>query len=164
MPDGAGYAGAGSIRGRRIATAYPRVLGRWLAGRGIAAEVVPQSRAVEIAPRLGRADMICDRVSTGATLVQDAASGAVLMLGYMNRAALDATEAHSREHRLRRRCDPRPGPAGRARLPRRHCELLGIVERIAEPREASYTARLHAEGLPGEAPPQPRLDAAAAAP
>ena len=68
VPDESAYAGLDSIRGRRIATSYPRVLGRWLADRGVAAEIVPQNGAVEIAPRLGRADMICDLVSTGATL------------------------------------------------------------------------------------------------
>jgi ATP phosphoribosyltransferase len=68
VPEEATYAGPESLRGRRIATGYPFVLGRWLAERGIAAEVVAQSGAVEIAPRLGRADLICDLVSTGGTL------------------------------------------------------------------------------------------------
>ncbi len=68
VPEEAGYEGLDSIRGRRIATSYPRVLARWLAGRGVAAEIVAQTGAVEIAPRLGRADLICDLVSTGATL------------------------------------------------------------------------------------------------
>jgi ATP phosphoribosyltransferase len=68
VPDESAYAGLESIRGRRIATSYPRVLGRWLADRGLAADIVAQNGAVEIAPRLGRADMICDLVSTGATL------------------------------------------------------------------------------------------------
>jgi ATP phosphoribosyltransferase len=68
VPEEATYAGPESLRGRRIATSYPFVLGRWLAERGIAAEVVAQSGAVEIAPRLGRADLICDLVSTGSTL------------------------------------------------------------------------------------------------
>jgi ATP phosphoribosyltransferase len=68
VPEDADYDGPDSIRGRRIATSYPFVLGRWLAERGIDAVVVPQNGAVEIAPRLGRADMICDLVSTGATL------------------------------------------------------------------------------------------------
>ncbi len=68
VPDDSAYAGLDSIRGRRIATSYPRVLGRWLADRGLTADIVAQTGAVEIAPRLGRADMICDLVSTGATL------------------------------------------------------------------------------------------------
>ena len=41
---------------------------RFLAERGIGAEVVVLSGSVEIAPRLGRADLICDLVSTGSTL------------------------------------------------------------------------------------------------
>jgi ATP phosphoribosyltransferase len=57
-----------SIAGRRIATTYPHVLGRFLKDQGIEAEIVTLSGAVEIAPRLGRADLICDLVSTGSTL------------------------------------------------------------------------------------------------
>ena len=41
---------------------------RFLAQHAVAAEVVVLSGSVEIAPRLGRADLICDLVSTGSTL------------------------------------------------------------------------------------------------
>jgi ATP phosphoribosyltransferase len=68
VPDGFEYRDATSLNGRRIATTYPHILGRFLAERGIAAEVVVLSGSVEIAPRLGRADLICDLVSTGSTL------------------------------------------------------------------------------------------------
>jgi ATP phosphoribosyltransferase len=68
VPDEFSWAGAESLRGRRIATTYPGVLGRYLRERGLDAEVVTLSGAVEIAPRLGRADLICDLVSTGSTL------------------------------------------------------------------------------------------------
>jgi ATP phosphoribosyltransferase len=57
-----------SIAGKRIATTYPHVLARFLQEQGIEAEIVTLSGAVEIAPRLGRADLICDLVSTGSTL------------------------------------------------------------------------------------------------
>jgi ATP phosphoribosyltransferase len=56
------------LDGQRIATSYPKLLGRFLAERGIAAEVVTMRGAVELAPRLGIARFICDLVSTGATL------------------------------------------------------------------------------------------------
>ncbi|HTW73298.1 MAG TPA: ATP phosphoribosyltransferase [Steroidobacteraceae bacterium] len=62
------YDGVRSLQGRRIATTYPLLLGRFLERRGIEAEIVTLSGAVEIAPRLGRADLICDLVSTGSTL------------------------------------------------------------------------------------------------
>ena len=62
------YAGLPSLQGQRIATTYPYLLGRFLEQHGIAAEIVTLSGAVEIAPRLGRADLICDLVSTGSTL------------------------------------------------------------------------------------------------
>jgi ATP phosphoribosyltransferase len=68
VPEGATWSGAESLRGRRIATTYPYTLTRYLRERDIEAEIVTLSGAVEIAPRLGRADLICDLVSTGSTL------------------------------------------------------------------------------------------------
>ncbi len=68
VPDGFDYRDATSLAGRRIATTYPNILRRFLAERDIAAEVVVLSGSVEIAPRLGRADVICDLVSSGSTL------------------------------------------------------------------------------------------------
>lgn len=68
-PEGTAYTGAQSLAGKRIATTYPHLLDRFLRERGITASVVTLSGAVEIAPRLGRADFICDLVSTGSTLV-----------------------------------------------------------------------------------------------
>jgi ATP phosphoribosyltransferase len=68
VPEDFPYAGLDSIAGRRIATTYPHVLARFLRDNAIDAEIVTLSGAVEIAPRLGRADLICDLVSTGSTL------------------------------------------------------------------------------------------------
>ena len=68
VPDGVDYQGPASLRGKRIATTYPAVLARYLAEHSIQAEIVTLSGAVEIAPRLGRADLICDLVSSGSTL------------------------------------------------------------------------------------------------
>jgi ATP phosphoribosyltransferase len=68
VPDGFEYKGPHSLQAKRIATTYPHILGRFLQQHGIVAEVVLLSGSVEIAPRLGRADLICDLVSTGSTL------------------------------------------------------------------------------------------------
>src|SRR5215831_682042 len=62
------YEGPSALRGQRIATTYPFLLERYLRERDIRAEIVTLSGAVEIAPRLKRADLICDLVSTGSTL------------------------------------------------------------------------------------------------
>ena len=69
VPEGTVYEGSGWLSGRRIATTYPFMLARFLQERGLQAEIVTLSGAVEIAPRLGRADAICDLVSTGSTLL-----------------------------------------------------------------------------------------------
>src|SRR4051812_26638051 len=58
------------IGGRRIATAYPGVVARYLAEHDLSAEVVRLDGAVENAVRLGVADLIADVVETGATLRQ----------------------------------------------------------------------------------------------
>jgi ATP phosphoribosyltransferase len=58
------------LAGRRIATAYPGVVQRYLDERDIKADVVRLDGAVENAVRLGVADLIADVVETGATLRQ----------------------------------------------------------------------------------------------
>lgn len=68
VPEGTSFEGSSSIRGKRIATTYPFLLQKYLRERDISADIVTLSGAVEIAPRLGRADLICDLVSTGSTL------------------------------------------------------------------------------------------------
>ena len=68
VPQNLPYAGRASLEGRRIATTYPYLLEQYLRDRHISAEIVTLSGSVEIAPRLGRADLICDLVSTGSTL------------------------------------------------------------------------------------------------
>jgi ATP phosphoribosyltransferase len=69
VPDGVEYRNASTLRGKRIATTYPNILSRYLRDNDVQAQIVTLSGAVEIAPRLGRADFICDLVSTGSTLV-----------------------------------------------------------------------------------------------
>jgi ATP phosphoribosyltransferase len=67
-PDSITYDGPSSLENTRIATSYVGLLSKHLKDKGIHAEVVHFSGAVEIAPKLGRADYICDLVSTGGTL------------------------------------------------------------------------------------------------
>lgn len=62
------YEGPQSLAGKRIATSYPNVTAAFLKERDVKAEVVFMRGAVEVAPRLGLAQAICDLVSTGATL------------------------------------------------------------------------------------------------
>ena len=68
VPEGFHWEGSANLSGRRIATSYPHVLNRYLRSQDVTAEIVTLSGAVEIAPRLGRADLICDLVATGSTL------------------------------------------------------------------------------------------------
>jgi ATP phosphoribosyltransferase len=56
------------LAGRRIATSYEGLVGRYLAEKGISADVVRLDGAVETAVRLGVADVIADVVETGTTL------------------------------------------------------------------------------------------------
>jgi ATP phosphoribosyltransferase len=51
-----------------VATKYPNVARRHFAGRGVHAEVVNLSGAMELAPRMGLARLIVDLVQTGSTL------------------------------------------------------------------------------------------------
>jgi ATP phosphoribosyltransferase len=67
-PDDTLFDGPQSLQKKRIATSYVATLKDFLQRNSIDAEIVFFSGAVEIAPKLGRADFICDLVSTGATL------------------------------------------------------------------------------------------------
>lgn len=62
------WQGPQSLNGKRIATSYPTLLRDYLNKHAIVAESLVLSGSVEMAPRMGMADVICDLVSTGQTL------------------------------------------------------------------------------------------------
>ena len=68
VPEGSEYRGLESLNNSKIATSYVGILRDYLNKNDVQAEIVYFSGAVEIAPKLGRADYICDLVSTGSTL------------------------------------------------------------------------------------------------
>lgn len=57
-----------ALNGKRIATSYPTILRSFLQQNQISASIHEISGSVEIAPRIGLADAICDLVSSGSTL------------------------------------------------------------------------------------------------
>src|SRR5712692_8193709 len=67
VPEDAPQQALEELDGLRVATAYPRSTRALLEARGIRAELVPVSGAVEASPRLGLSDAIVDLVSTGST-------------------------------------------------------------------------------------------------
>ena len=69
IPEAWQWHGSAQLQGMRIATSYPAILMDWLQAQGVQASVVELSGSVEIAPKLGTADLICDLVSSGATLL-----------------------------------------------------------------------------------------------
>jgi ATP phosphoribosyltransferase len=56
------------LQGKAVATSYPGLTAQFLAQRGVTADIVEMGGSVEVAPRMGVADAICDLVSSGATL------------------------------------------------------------------------------------------------
>jgi ATP phosphoribosyltransferase len=56
------------LNGQKIATSYPVILEEYLKQKNISAAIHVISGSVEIAPRIGLADAICDLVSSGSTL------------------------------------------------------------------------------------------------
>ena len=71
VPKGDEYTGVEYFRGKRIAPSYPALLSRFLAERGVEAELEVITGSVEIAPAAGIADAIFDIVSSGGTLVSN---------------------------------------------------------------------------------------------
>lgn len=68
MPEEFEYTGLQCLNGLRFATTYPQLLNRFAKENGIDVEFCLLKGSVEVAPRVGLADGICDLVSTGATL------------------------------------------------------------------------------------------------
>ncbi|MCX6316801.1 MAG: ATP phosphoribosyltransferase [Bacteroidetes bacterium] len=56
------------LEGKKIATSYPNLLSSFLRSVSVNASIHEISGSVEIAPRIGLADAICDLVSSGSTL------------------------------------------------------------------------------------------------
>jgi ATP phosphoribosyltransferase len=123
-PPGFEYGGPQSLESTRIATTYPRIVADYLERAGIGAQVVEFAGAVEIAPSLGKADLICDLVSSGATLKAHDLKEAETIL--QSRAVLIQT--------------PVEVPAGKERWMRR---LLQRVQGVLQVKESKYIM-LHA--------------------
>ncbi len=68
VPDDAPYRSAAELGGLRIATSFPAITQRHLAGNGASVHLVSLSGSVEVMIQLGVADAIVDLVETGSTL------------------------------------------------------------------------------------------------
>lgn len=62
------YSGPQDLAGKKIATTYPQLVKRYFEEKNIDFSTIMLTGSVEVAPRAGLADAICDLVSTGATL------------------------------------------------------------------------------------------------
>jgi ATP phosphoribosyltransferase len=70
-PENVTISSAKDIEGKTIATSFPNIVQNYLNENKIKAKIIEISGSVEIAPALGVADMICDIVSTGNTLMMN---------------------------------------------------------------------------------------------
>ncbi|MDO5531213.1 ATP phosphoribosyltransferase [Sutterella sp.] len=68
IPTDEEWTGIECMDGKRIATSYPHLLKRCFDERGLSFKPCLLTGSVEVAPRAGLADAICDLVSSGATL------------------------------------------------------------------------------------------------
>lgn len=71
IPKAEEYTGLEWFNGKRIATSYPNILGKFLKDNGIDAQIFVITGSVEIAPTVGMSDAIFDIVSSGGTLVSN---------------------------------------------------------------------------------------------
>lgn len=71
IPKNEDYQGVQWFEGKKIATSYPEILGKFLKANNISSEIHVITGSVEIAPGIGLADCIFDIVSSGSTLVSN---------------------------------------------------------------------------------------------
>ncbi len=70
-PDSASLESPQDLMNKTIATSYPHIVREYLKKENIQAKIIELSGSVEIAPTLGVADVVCDIVSTGNTLMMN---------------------------------------------------------------------------------------------
>ncbi|MBC8052566.1 MAG: ATP phosphoribosyltransferase [Sphingobacteriaceae bacterium] len=71
IPNSSDIKSIADLNGKSIATSYPVILKKFLAGHNVVSDIRTISGSVEIAPGLGLSDAICDLVSTGGTLISN---------------------------------------------------------------------------------------------
>ena len=71
IPNNSEIKAISDLNGKSIATSYPVILEKFLAGHNVKSDIRTISGSVEIAPGLGLSDAICDLVSTGGTLISN---------------------------------------------------------------------------------------------
>ncbi len=71
IPKDEKYTGLAYFNGKRVATSYPRILGKFFKEKGINVRIEELGGSVEIATGIGLADGIFDIVSTGSTLIMN---------------------------------------------------------------------------------------------
>jgi len=71
VPKDVTYNSVKDLEGKRIATSYPNTVKKYLAEKGVTADLHVINGSVEIAPNIGLADAICDIVSSGSTLFKN---------------------------------------------------------------------------------------------
>lgn len=97
-PVDAPYDGIASLQGARIATSYPNLLREHLAKQGVTFKPCLLNGSVEVAPRAGLADLICDLVSSGATLEANGLREVEVI--YRSKACLIQRDGEMSEERL----------------------------------------------------------------
>lgn len=71
IPKDEKYSGIEYFNGKRVATSYPKILGKFFKEKGINVKIEELGGSVEIATGIGLADGIFDIVSTGSTLIMN---------------------------------------------------------------------------------------------
>lgn len=71
VPKDENYEGIQNLGGKKIATSYPNTVKKFLAEKGVEADLHIINGSVEIAPNIGLSDAICDIVSSGSTLFKN---------------------------------------------------------------------------------------------
>ena len=82
MPKDIDYPGISWFEGRKIATSYPHILSRYLAERGVHAEIHVIAGSVEVSPGIGLADAIFDIVSYRLKEVEVVMHSEALLIGH----------------------------------------------------------------------------------
>lgn len=100
VPEGDGPDAVGTQSHVRVATKYPNLTRRWFEARGVQAECVKLSGAMELAPALGLSRRIVDLVSSGRTLKENGLVESDIIMRISARLIVNRTAFKARGSRL----------------------------------------------------------------
>lgn len=149
VPDDGSVTSIHDLDGKKIATSYPAIVEDYLKKININAKVIIMHGSVELAPKIGIADVICDLVSTGTTLkenglieIQVILNSEAVLIGHNNLDKNARSKVNELEFRFQSVIRAKNSKYIMLHIEK---EKVGLLQEILPGREAPTILELHGQ-------------------